>query len=487
MKFRFDIAFLLFFVLQLVSTKYTYACLKSKAPKDEPLELGMDTSRLTPYQNVKLQRTFIDANKEKIIGNYDKALKLFEQCIQKDPANDAAMYEVAQILMQKGQNVSALFFIKGAIKLKPNRTWYQLLYAEILENNNKFDEAAEIHKQLSKKDPYNYEHYLRLALAQTKGGHYKEAIGTYNQLEKLIGIEESISMQKQSLYLLLGNVNKAAEEIEKLIDAHPENYKYYGILAKLYENNNMPDKAKAIYDKLLKMDPDNVRTQLIIADYYKKIGDEESFENTLTKIFNSKEFNIDEKISLLFPYIKIFNPKDTARVQLSLNLAKILTQQHPKEAKSFAAYGDLLSNNNQSEDALKAYKKAINIDDSKFTVWQQIIFLQSDLQRNDSLIKYTDKAIELFPNQTILYFFNSVAKLQKKKYSDALPPTEKAIELGSDNKMLLAQLYSNLGDIYYNLAKHEASDSSFEASLAIDPDNAYVLNNYSYYLSLRNV
>ena len=48
-------------------------------------------------------------------------------------------------------------------------------------------------------------------------------------------------------------------------------------------------------------------------------------------------------------------------------------------------------------------------------------------------------------------------------------------------------MLASLGDAYHELGKHTSSDSAYNASLKYDSNNLYVLNNYSYFLSLRNV
>ena len=42
-----------------------------------------------------------------------------------------------------------------------------------------------------------------------------------------------------------------------------------------------------------------------------------------------------------------------------------------------------------------------------------------------------------------------------------------------------------LGDAYNETGDFVNSDYSFDEALVIDPNNAYILNNYAYYLSLR--
>src|SRR5207249_1646030 len=50
----------------------------------------------------------------------------------------------------------------------------------------------------------------------------------------------------------------------------------------------------------------------------------------------------------------------------------------------------------------------------------------------------------------------------------------------------MSQMYAELGDAYYYLKNNHASDSCYDLALVFDPSNVYVLNNYSYFLSLRS-
>ncbi len=59
--------------------------------------------------------------------------------------------------------------------------------------------------------------------------------------------------------------------------------------------------------------------------------------------------------------------------------------------------------------------------------------------------------------------------------------------MSADNDKLRAQFLSNMGDAYHSLNKNTESDSAYDRALKLDPENAFVLNNYSYYLSERKV
>jgi len=93
--------------------------------------------------------------------------------------------------------------------------------------------------------------------------------------------------------------------------------------------------------------------------------------------------------------------------------------------------------------------------------------------------------MELFPNTALPYYFNGIGLNRQGEHEAAIKSLERATIIGDDNKTMLADIYSQIGESYNSLKKFEKSDENFEKALELDPDNAVVLNNYSYYLSLR--
>ena len=61
------------------------------------------------------------------------------------------------------------------------------------------------------------------------------------------------------------------------------------------------------------------------------------------------------------------------------------------------------------------------------------------------------------------------------------------IDFVVQNNTMLAQFNANLGDAYQNDKQFSRSDSCYDKALQINPNDTYVLNNYAYFLSLRNV
>ena len=96
-----------------------------------------------------------------------------------------------------------------------------------------------------------------------------------------------------------------------------------------------------------------------------------------------------------------------------------------------------------------------------------------------------EKALELFPNQAGICWFLGTAYLVEKDYESAVEVLEQGKKLSGVNEELKSYFNAQLGDTYNNLKNYKKSDESYEAALAYNPDNDHVLNNYSYFLSLR--
>jgi tetratricopeptide (TPR) repeat protein len=397
-----------------------------------------------------------------------------------------AHYELALIYThpQYQDAKSALKHIEAAIAMNPENNWYQVLYADILTDLGQFRQAADIYGKLVEEEPDNYDHYFQHAYLLIQADAFSEAINVYDQLESIVGIDEQVIEQKKRLYLRLNDIESAAAEQEKLIEAYPQDGRYYSRLADLYKANGMDEKADEVYERLLKVDPNNPYALLAVAFKNFDKGDKEAYKQNLLRALRNRELGIDLKIRALYPYLE-YNELYKEDIDMALELADAIVETHPDEAKSYAIKGDLLYLEERLQEAVEAYNLALEQDPGVFNVWRQLLFIYSDLNDYESLRDKSAKAKEYFPNQPFIYYFEGVSEQQLKNYDPAIKAYNRALMMSDQNPNLQAQIWANLGDVYHELKEHLASDTSYENSLALDDSNPYVLNNYSYYLSLR--
>jgi tetratricopeptide (TPR) repeat protein len=312
----------------------------------------------------------------------------------------------------------------------------------------------------------------------------KDAIKVYDQIEKKIGLNDDIVIQKEKIWLKLGNVEKAAEEIQKLISSQPNEPRYRMMLVELYMANNLQDDAYIALTNLIAIDAENGFAQLALADYYRQKNDLTKSYEILKKAFANNSINIDQKVRILAPYFSLLT--DTLQMNRAIELSEIATSTHPEEAKAFAIYGDFLYQMQKLKEAKAAYIKTIALDKKVFAVWQNLMFIEAEQNDYAGLLKATNDAIELYPTNQLVHYMNAVAKSQTKDFEGAVVSYQMALNLLVNNKELEAQIYAGLGDAYHSLNNHTKSDASYEQALKLKPEDPYVLNNYAYYLSLRN-
>lgn len=442
-------------------------------------------TELSEKQEVDLKNTFLEANKHKLLGNNEEAIKLFERCLTIDPNNSASHYELASLKLLNQQIQPAVKHMERAAEIDPDNKWYQQSLAIFYEQLKFYDLAVKVYENLIDKYPGELSYYENLANMFLYQNDLKGALKVYNEIEAKFGIQEFSSTQKQKIYISQKKPEKAIEEAKKLIERSPATPKYYTGLAELYKNNDQKEKAIETYQKLLEIDPNNAYVQLSMSLYYFEGGKKEEAQSAMRDAFKNPDLDFTTKARILFNEIAYLDVPEGQVNPFGIELAKILEETHPEEAKSYAVTADLLYQAGDKQGALNSYEKSLKIDENQFIIWSQTLLLYSEINQWDSIYVRSSQALELFPNQPSLYYFQGISAYQKKMYQETIDALETGKDFVIDNNNLLGQFYTNLGDAHHNLEQHEQSDKYFEKALRLNPNDDLVLNNYSYYLSLR--
>lgn len=453
------------------------------------LSLQAQNVRVTEDE-VNTEKVFIEANREKILGNLENSIYLYKEVLKRDKKNHAAAYELARVYDALDKDDKAIKSIRMAILHEPDNSWYQMLLGDLYEKQEDFEKAAEVYQQLATEDPRTEYYFYKWGYYLVRAKKAAEAIEVYDRLEAQMGIAEEITDKKYRLYVGLGKPGQAALELQKLVKAYPNTLEYRFDLAKFYEQQDQTDKAKDIYGEILKLDPENGRAALALTrERASSTGtgntDEGQFA-TLKPIFSDASVDIDLKIRELIPHLQqLTETQDPSLATALIPLATILEEVHPEEAKVYAVYGDVLYYSGQQEKALEKYQSAVDRNATVFTVFEQMMYIQAEQNDMEGLQATTEKAIELFPNQAKGYYFNGIAQAAQGKTKGAISTFRQALLMSRRNPVLQVDIYNRIGTIYYQNDKFEKSDKAFEKALTIKPDDFNTLNNYSYYLASR--
>ncbi|MDD2380407.1 MAG: tetratricopeptide repeat protein [Mariniphaga sp.] len=446
-------------------------------------EVDENELQLEEQQQMEFAYLFVEALKEKALGNSQQAIQLLSGCLKVDPNSSAAMFELATIHAENNDFTSASLLLEKAISLNPDNKWYKLLLAQIYQQTRRFNQAAEIYGKLVEKEPENMEYNFMKAVMLSNSGKVDEAIDAYNRMEEKVGVNEQIAVAKQQLYIQDGQVENAFQEIQKLIENNPKEPKYYGLMADLYQNQGDSVNALKYYQKIQEVDPNNGFVYFSLANYYLQNGNKkQSFEET-KKGFRSEDVDIQTKLQLYMMLTS--NPQNSGiEAEQEEQLINILQEVHPDEYLVYTVRAESLLKRGKSKEARTELLNALKLENNDYLLWERVLFIDNDLQDWDGLYSHSIQAMDLFPNQPQVYFLNAIACVQLENYEETVSMVEEGLMYVVDNKGLEGQFLMLKGEALYKLGKIKDAFGIFDQSVEMDPNNHIALNNYAYYLSL---
>lgn len=429
------------------------------------------------------QERFFQASSEKSRGDFRAAYQSFSACAELSPNNPVSYYEMARIDHANNDSDRALEHIKKAIELDGSNYWYHKAHAGFLLDYGLFSEAQKELEWLINDHPDELESYYDLAASYLYQEDGKNAIATYERLEAIVGKSPELSFQKQRIFLLMGKPEKALEEIDALIAAFPEP-EFYGQRAEILLDLQRVEEAKESLNTLLELDKTNGTAYLMLSRIYAAEGREQDSWEALQKAFLGSDVSIDDKIGVLLKFYTAADFDAIARERASILLEKLETV-HPNDPKTHSMYGDFLLRDGAYRGARDRFEQAVNLDPSRQMIWLQLVELDAQLREWDALTSHAAEARELFPSQPIFYLMLAMGQRQTGQLDKARSNLTMGKSYVFDDPQLLARFWSTLGEVHNDLKEYKKSDDAFDKSLELVPDDPFVLNNYSYYLSLR--
>lgn len=428
---------------------------------------------------------FIDALKEKSLGNNLEALKLLNQVLETHPKNDAALFESSKLDEELANYAAALEKSKKAYELDKSNKFYLEQYIQLLTQTKNIDKAIDVLREVMKNKSTDQVLKMQYAYLLGLSNNPKKAIAIFEEMEKNGEYSEAIAYEKIKLYMAQNDLKGAENELKKMVKNNPNDARFLGNLAEFYLKSGNMEEAERAFNDLLHIEPSNIGALLYKAQYFQMKKDEQNYKKTIIALVNNKDLNLDTKITVLTDKFANAGKVDSTEKLFLILMCQALTQQYPDDYRSHHLLADMYYIGGKYEEARKSYLKTLSIDSKEYNVWQNLFYTQNALKLYKEMADSTESALEFFPANTIIYFYNGLANYQIEKFDIAEKSFRRALRFVGENKVLEAQLYGSLAEMYFKQKRFKEMDESFDEALKLDPDNAYSLNNYAYYLSIR--
>lgn len=437
---------------------------------------------------------FSEAEKYFILEDYAKALLYFQRVSELNPTNATVHYKIAEVLAKgtKEEDIQkAAQSIELALKYEKKNKYFYLLASNIYANLGQFEKATAALETMMKEVKGTEDYLFELAALYLYDKKEDEALKVYNRAEDIMGVNEVSSQQKQRIYLDKGKIPEALAEGEKLLQAYPDEERYVLGFAETLSMNGQRSKAIQYLENFIKDHPEAGNAKMVLAGLYKDDGQEEKSRSYVLEVFDDPQVNVSSKVLMMGTYNAMLSQNQSKKINdpeletFVVNLFKKLETNYSTDPNVHLVGGDLYMTLEKDEDAKREYLKAVRSGSASFEAWQNLLYLETQSNQIDSLIAHSEEALEMFPNQAMVHYFNGYGHLRKKQFREASYSLEQAKKLSTSNPAFVSELNGMLGDCYNATKEYAKSDQAYEEALAFNPNNDIVLNNYSYYLALR--
>ena len=126
-----------------------------------------------------------EANDLAIKNQFEQAMAVLHQALEKDPANSDANTQLAKILYSKGDLTKAAESIQKALAVRPYNPDYLYVWGKILEKENRPEEALQAFEKITEVNPKESDAYFEIGAIQQQKGDRKQAQQAYKKAVEL--------------------------------------------------------------------------------------------------------------------------------------------------------------------------------------------------------------------------------------------------------------------------------------------------------------
>ncbi|KIO78660.1 hypothetical protein TH53_02660 [Pedobacter lusitanus] len=326
-----------------------------------------------------------------------------------------------------------------------------------------------------------------------------------DSFSKITAIDADNAAAWYEIALLNFRQNKMPEAetaIKNAVRIDQNNSWYWKLLAELYKSTGSMDRLIPVFDQLIRLVPGQQsyqfdranaiaisgRKEEALAAYAlleKKYGPSESLDRARRRITDGPKeaapaVNGTEAMATATLYLS------QKKFQAASVVLESIAGTHQDDPLFLALYGDVLYETGNLPAALHHYKKALRLTDQLYGVWEKVLNISILMGQYKQMIAIGEDALSVYPNQAILYYYMAFALHRENQNQAAMEHIRSAMALDGENKELQALILALQAEILIDQGKAAAADAAFEKAVKLDPQNYLIMNNYAYYLALRN-
>jgi tetratricopeptide (TPR) repeat protein len=441
---------------------------------------------LKKYDVSSFNYVYVEAIKQKLMGNSGDALKYLEQCIRINPESDASYYQMAQILVANGDIRNGKKFAAKALSINQKNMWYLMMLAGLYYQEKNLDSSIICYEQAVKFFPENSDLQMNLGNLYSENSNFEKAQSVFDGFDFKYGVNESSTVSAIKNMILAKKFEEALLKARLLLKEYPDVILYNGLLAEIYRGKGENEKALEVYRQLIERNPENPQTQLALCDF---LITEKSYDE-LFILLNTVVLNIkvtrEEKISLCIKLIELPDLSNERGDKLVIGLM-VLEANYKNDDIIPLLRPEYMIKKSLLVQASERLEEIINLKPDNYYAWEKLLLVYLQMGDFNKLLSKGEECATRFNRSFLAKVLYANGALENGKYAITLEELRKAEILAGDNKDFLVQVLTMRADVYYRMKEYLKAFEIFEQALKTNKDDLTVINNYAYYLAEQNM
>lgn len=388
---------------------------------------------------------------------------------QKNPSLPIFFATQAFVAKEMGDFDTAALALDNALSQWQDEARWHLWAAETqMGSKNPNSEAVVEHlSQAIKLEPKHGAHHLKLGKAYLEISDPKAAISALEQAACLLPKLSEPWMALAHAYQSTGDIAQIFQNAERAAELDPRYVDPFILLAETALEINNPEKAIDFCQKAIAINPEHPQALILHARALSMVGQStealQSFDQALERTPKS--------ISLLLEHAQLTD--QAAGSHSAIKELTELSNTYPEDPRVLASLAKALINDDQSDPAIEAAQKALQMNQGALDCTQESHLLETLgrlMRRNgqlDHAIHYLSEAIQCNPESIGAYLELGRAYQDRRQYAHSLEIFQQAIALAPGN----ANAYYQAGQTLKAAKDYAAAEEMLQNAAKLAPND----------------
>ena len=355
-------------------------------------------------------------------------------------------------------------------------------YGNALIENAEYEKATPVFEKVVQKSTEPND-YRILALLLGQKGKMTEALAVLDTADVRFGRIPALGKMRQFYLMKMGMTLAAEADAQKDVREAPYLAENHITLAKIYAASKRDSLALVSFQRAIAIDSLAIEPWLELCEYYGERGDNGAYLSAVLHLFSNEKFPLKHKLD---EWKRLAENEKDYRTFYTLydNLIKQLYIHNPNNRTVADEYVIHLVRSGEAKEALRLCKRFLDLKEPKIEDFTRIIQIENHLDRTDSVDHYATLALKAFPQNIDLLRLRSSIAHEKGQNEVAISHLREALK-ATKNDTVRSELWGFIGDIEHSRNLPKRCYKAYDKALRLYSDNASVLNNYAYFLSLE--